>query len=132
MLSGPRKTVQFIGNDHVYPVAAGAVIHQGAQVVLDGGYLKPGAEAAGLVAVGRAEESVDNSAGASGAEKARCRRGTFAWKNSATDPVGQANVGKPAYIVDDETVAATDGGGTRSPAGTIINLDGADAVLVAV
>ena len=59
-------------------------------------------------------------------------RGVFAFDNStAGDAIAQADVGNNAYIVDDQTVAKTDGGGTRSIAGVIEGFDGT-SVLVRV
>ncbi|EKK5133725.1 TPA: hypothetical protein NII88_006806, partial [Pseudomonas aeruginosa] len=43
------------------------------------------------------------------------------WANDGS--VTQAHLMKPAYIVDDQTVAATDGTETRSPAGRIIGVE---------
>lgn len=103
------------------PLKAGAKSYAGGIAVADGGYAAPGAAAAGLIALGRFEESVDNSDGADGAVQALVRmRGCFLYDNSATDAVGAAHVGGPCYIVDDETVAGTSGGGERPAAGTVI------------
>ncbi|KAI3478156.1 hypothetical protein L1887_59947 [Cichorium endivia] len=77
---------------------------------------------------GRAEEFVDNRGGAAGATQVEIRHGkAFLWANDGT--VTQAHLFKPAYIVDDETVAAADAGGTRSAAGRIVGID-ADGVWV--
>jgi len=107
------------------PVAAGVVIYAGALVALNGaGTAEPGVTATGLVALGRAESRVDNSAGAAGALNVLVRRGVFRWNNSAgADLITQANIGAEAYIVDDNTVALTNGGGARSAAGKIFDID---------
>ncbi len=134
-LSKPRLTPQMgadaVVRDLEVPVAANAVIYQGALVVLEGGYATAGKTATGLVAIGRAEETVDNTGGAAGAKAVRVRRGTFKFKNDGTDPVGQASLGKTCYIVDDETVAATDGTATRSAAGKVLGVE-ADGVWVEI
>jgi hypothetical protein len=124
-LDGPRNTRHWYSRDNpVYPVAAGAVIHPGALVVLRGGYLEPGSEAAGLIAAGRAQQAADNSAGADGDLQVEVRRGVALWENSAgADEITQADVGSDCYIVDDQTVAKTDGTGTRSVAGRIMAVD---------
>lgn len=113
------------------PVAASAVLFAGALVVANaGGYAAPGSVATTLTYLGRAEEMVDNTAGANGAKTVRVRRGkAFKWKNSGADPVTQASLGKVCYIVDDETVALTNGTATRSAAGIVVGLD-ADGVWV--
>lgn len=55
------------------------------------------------------------------------RRLAFKWANDGS--ITQAHLMKTAYIVDDQTVAATDGSGTRSPAGRILGIE-ADGVWV--
>ena len=51
-------------------------------------------------------------------------RGTFKFANSAsTDQITLADVGASAYIVDDQTVAKTNGTSTRSIAGTIRDVE---------
>jgi hypothetical protein len=108
------------GVDFVYPVAAATKIYAGALVMLDGGYAKPGAVATGKVAVGRAEEQVDNSGGSNGDVTVRVKRGVFLFNNSAaSDAIALSDVGANCYIVDDETVAKTNGTNTRSVAGKI-------------
>lgn len=129
-LSAPRNTPQLAGEVGDFPVAASTTIHQGALVVLDAGYAAPGATATGLVAVGRAEDSA--SAVSAGDARVRVRRGVFRFGNSAAgDLIAQADVGAACYIVDDETVAKTDGTGTRSRAGHIVAVD-ADGVWVQI
>lgn len=115
----------------VLPVAAGVKIFAGAMVVANAtGFAAPGATSATLTYIGRAEERVDNTSGGDGAQNIQVRRGlAFRWKNSAADPVTQAELGKTVYIVDDETVAKTNGGNTRSLAGQVVQLD-ADGVWV--
>ena len=109
----------------VIAMAAGATIFGGSMVALDAsGNAVPGSTATTLTYVGRAEEAKDNAAGAAGDQTITVRRKTaFKWKNQAGDLVTEASLLKPCYIVDDETVAATDGTGTRSVAGTVIAID---------
>jgi len=113
----------------VLPVAAASEIFAGSLVVVDAnGYAAPGSTATGLVAMGMAEVHIDNSAGGNGDADVTVRRGkAFRFDNDGS--ISQANVGRSAYIVDDQTVAATDGTGTRSLAGSIIYVD-ADGVWV--
>lgn len=107
------------------PVAAGAKIYAGSIVVANAsGYAAPGSTATGLTYLGRAEEQVDNSAGANGAKTVLvARKQAFRFANSGTDAVTQASLGKACYIEDDETVAATNGTGTRSAAGIVVGID---------
>lgn len=124
-LSKDRHTPSQEGKLIPVPVAANAVIHAGGLTVANAnGYAAPGSVATTLTYLGRAEESVDNTGGANGDKVALVRRkDAFFWKNSGTDPVTQASLGKVCYIVDDETVAATNGTNTRSAAGVVIGLD---------
>lgn len=100
-----------------YPVGAGVRTWAGALVMLDAGFAVPGAARPGLVAAGRAEETVDNREGGAGDQDVLVRRGCFRFGQDGT--ITQGHVGGTAYVVDDQTVAATDGAGTRSAAGII-------------
>lgn len=124
-LTQDRNTPYRDGELISVPMAAGAVIHAGGIVVANAtGHAAPGSTATGLTYLGRADEAKDNTGGANGDKQVMVRRGkAFYWANSGTDPVAQASVGKPCYIQDDETVAATDGTGTRSPAGQVLIVD---------
>lgn len=129
-LTAPRNTQARIGEVFDFPVAASTTIHQGALVALSAGYAAPGATATGLIAVGRAEESA--AAVSAGDAKVRVCRGVFKYANSAAaDQIAQADVGADCYIVDDATVAKTNGTNTRSRAGQIVAVD-ADGVWVQV
>src|SRR5687768_2204718 len=110
------------------PVKANTKIYAGSLVVIDAGYAAPGRTATGLIAVGCAQKTVDNTGGAAGALVIEVRRGTFKWLNSAGgELIAQAEVGTMAYIVDDQTVAKVATG--RSAAGRILQVD-ADGVFV--
>lgn len=124
-LTKDRMTPVRDGEVMSFAVAAGAQIFQGALVATNAaGFLVAGSAATGLTYIGRADEHVDNSAGANGDEIVRVRRNkAFLWKNADADPVDQSLVGKTCYIVDDETVAATDATGTRSAAGTVLAVE---------
>lgn len=115
-----RDGVQF--ND---PVAASTRIFAGSLMCLDAaGNAVPGSTATTLTARGVAQEQVDNSAGAAGDLRIESRRGVFPFANSAAaDEITRADIGANAYIVDDQTVAATDGTSTRSVAGVIRDVD---------
>lgn len=129
-LTQSRNTPQLAGEVMSFPVAAATTIHQGALVVLDAGYASPGETATGLVAVGRAEESV--TAVSAGDATVRVRRGIFKFANSAAaDQIAQADVGADCYVVDDQTVAKTNGTNTRSRAGKVVAVDG-DGVWVQI
>lgn len=95
------------------------------------GYATKGATATTLVAVGRAEETVDNAAGNAGDLSIEVNRdGWFKFANSAAgDAIARDDIGKDCYVVDDQTVALTDGGATRSKAGKVRDVD-ADGVWI--
>lgn len=125
MLTADRNTLSTAGELITVPVAAGAKIYAGALVAASAtGYAQPGGVAATLTYLGRAEQYADNTGGAAGAITVQVRRKrAFYWQNSGTDPVTQASLGKTAYIVDDQTVSATNGGNTQSAAGIVVGLD---------
>ncbi len=105
------------------PIAANAVFYAGAMVVLNPqGFAVPGMTAKDVVYVGRAEEALSNVGGANGARRIEVRRLlAFKWVNDGS--ITQAHLMKSAFIVDDQTVAATDGAATRSIAGRIVGID---------
>jgi len=107
-----------------YPVGATTTISQGSLVALNAaGYAVPASTAATQFAVGRAKSTVVN-AGANGAKTIAVETGTFKWGNSAAgDAIAQAEVGDFCWIVDDQTVAKTNGSSTRSRAGRITSVD---------
>lgn len=124
-LSADRNTPRRTGQVYSRPVAAGVTIYGGALVVLNAaGYAEPGVTSTTVTADGRAEYGVNNAAGAAGAVNVDVRPGIYRYANSAGgDAIAQANVGANCYVVDDQTVALTNGGGTRSVAGRIVDVD---------
>jgi len=123
-LTQGRDTPERSGLVRAVKIDANVKIHQGALVVLASGFAKPGATATGLVAIGRAEESVDNTGGAQGAKDVRVRPGIFRFDNSASgDAITAAEIGADCYVVDDHSVAKTSGTNTRSVAGKVFDVD---------
>lgn len=123
-LSADRNTPMKDGEVISVPMATGVTIYAGGLVAANAtGYATPGAAATTLTYLGRAEEQKAN-AGADGAVSILVRRKkAFKWANSGTDAVTQAELGKTCYIVDDQTVAKTNGTSTRSAAGTVVGVD---------
>lgn len=109
----------------VFPVATGVKIFAGALVALNAnGYLVPGGVSTTLRYQGRAEDFCDNTGGGDGAKTVAVRRNeAFKYANAAADPVAQADVGNTVFIVDDQTVAKTNGVNTRSAAGKLLGVD---------
>ena len=117
-----------------YGVKAASKILLGALACIDTatGYAVKGSTATTLKAIGRAEETADNLTGASGDIKVLVRKGIFRFNNSAAgDLIALTEIGTDCYIVDDQTVAKTSGGATRSVAGKVELVD-SDGVWVRV
>lgn len=123
-LSNDRNTPRRENRDvESHPIKGGSTIFGGSLVCLNAaGLAIAGITALGLTAVGRAEHR--RSAVVDGDTNVRTRRGVLQFANSAAgDAITRADIGKPAYVVDDQTLAKTNGGGTRSAAGTIRDVD---------
>jgi hypothetical protein len=139
-LTSTRSTQRFGVNavepSFNFPIKAATKCIQGGIAVIDAGYVCPGRTALGLIAAGVFDSTppagIDNTGGAAGALTAPVRRGIFKFANSAAgDAIAQADVGAPCFIVDDQTVAKTDGINTRSFAGVIMQVD-SDGVWVEI
>lgn len=120
-----RNTPERTGFRRGYSVGAAAHCFAGAIAVMNAaGYVVPATTATGLIALGRFAAEVDNSNGANGDLAVEVERGIFRFANSAsTDEIAITDVGSLCYLVDDQTVALTDGTGTRSQAGVIDHVD---------
>ena len=51
------------------------------------------------------------------------RTGKIGANSASTDQITLADLGAAVFIVDDQTVAKTNGGGTRSQAGYVVDVD---------
>lgn len=123
-LSADRNTPERDAKEGALAPASGQVIYRGALIAVNAsGEIVKGAVATTLKAIGRAENSTEDP---DYDGKIRWKRGCFRWKNSASgDLIALSDIGATAYIVDDETVAKTNGTNTRSAAGTIRDVDAA-------
>lgn len=133
-LAAERATQRREGKFRNDPAAAAKKFYQGALVCLDAsGNATPGATATTLTARGVARYTVDNSSGAAGAVRVESEAGVFGFANSSsTDAITRAEIGDDCYIVDDQTVAKTDGTSTRSKAGRIVDVDSDGTVWVEI
>ena len=122
-LTDDRSTPSREGELVNYAMAAAAKIFAGGMVSLDAGYAKSMVKEANKQFAGRAEETVDNSSGAAGAQSVLVRRGrAFKWTNaSGANAIAQGDVGNKAYALDDQTVTDTEAGATE--VGRIIGVD---------
>ena len=84
----PQYGVEVIPQLTKYPVKAGALLFQGGIAVLSGGWADKGQVATGLVALGRIEKTIDNSAGANGAQNVPVRQGVFKFTSSTQAMMG--------------------------------------------
>ena len=122
-LTQDRNTATRPGADVVDPMAANVTIYMGAIVVLNAaGNADRGTTAVGLIARGIAQETKTNGANV-GENSIRSFPAIARLANLAADAVTRAEIGDDCFIVDDQTVAKTNGGNTRSVAGKVIDLD---------
>ena len=124
-LTHGRETPRREGEVRFGPAAAGAVFFQGGIVMRDAaGNLLHGQTVTGAIGVGVTLQASDNSGGIAGAFTHEYRPGRFLFNNSSgADEITAANIGAMAFVVDDQTVALTNGGNARSPAGTVEDVD---------
>lgn len=130
-LTQDRNTLRRDGAQMEPPLAANARIFAGALVAINAaGNAVAGSSATGLTGAGVAQQRADNTGGIAGAIRVRLSKQPHQFGNSAAaDAITLADLGKDCFIVDDQTVAKTDGAGTRSRAGRVFDVD-ADGVWV--
>lgn len=132
-----RKTPK-VGSEESAPafyqgqMDAGAKIFSGAIVCSNAaGDLVKGASGTGLVALGIADRTYDNTGGATGAISAKAQRGVFLLDNGTTGAVTASTArGAVLYMEDDHTVTTTST--THSIVGRFWGMDPAGSGQVAV
>lgn len=120
-----RNTRQRAGFSRSFPLAALTVLHAGVIACINAsGLLVNGATGTGLKSVGVTQGRLDNGAGTAGAASGEVFTGVFGpFGNSAAgDQIALADVGSDCFIVDNQTVAKTNGGSTRSVAGKVYDV----------
>lgn len=118
----PIFTDERLGEIYYIPVAAATKIPAGVIVALDAnGRAVNASDTAALRVIGRAEETVDNTAGGAGDLSINVKRGVFKWVNSAANAITAAYLRKPAYVEDNQTVATTST--NKVVAGRIVAVD---------
>ena len=121
-----RNTPRRAARELSFPAAAVKILAGTIVVLNTSGYAEPATTATGKIALGIAECTIDNSAGAAGDQQVPISRGCFRLANSAsTDAIANTDYGATCYLVDNQTVAKTDGSTTRSKAGVIRGVDAA-------
>lgn len=136
-LTAPKQISKILGTLDSAPQAASTTIYQGSIVMLDSsGNAKPGATATGCIGVGVADSNKDlgvynNASGSAGDLTVTFETGILGpfVNSSSTDALAAGDEGKICYIVDSQTVAKTDGGSTRSPAGRVYQVTTAGVFL---
>lgn len=131
-LSNDRDTRSRQGLRRTALMAAGTLIFSGSIVVRNAaGFAAPGTAALGLYVLGIADDQVDNRQGGDGDARIGAVAGTFLVANSSgADEITAASIGQDCFLVDDQTVAKTNGGGTRSVAGRVFDVDAAGVWVV--
>lgn len=125
-LTQSRNTPSRPGLMRQDPVAAGVRIFLGAIVLLDAaGNAVSNATGAGLHAVGRAKETADNRAGIAGDAVVDSEGGVFGFAHDGS--LTRGHIGKSVFVLDDQTLSATDQAGTRTATVTLTDLQGATA-----
>lgn len=122
-LTADRNTPEALGANRQGLLGANQTIFQGGILMRNAsGHLIKGAVATGSFGAGRAEEpKVSTTAGVT---PINYKPGIFRFANSAAgDLIATADIGAVCYIVDDQTVAKTNGTNTRSPAGVVDSVD---------
>lgn len=122
-----RATQRRDAQQFEFPVAAATDIPAGVIVCVNAtGLAVNGATATTLKCVGVSESRANNTGGAASALRVKVRRGCHQFANSlAGDLVVLADVGADCWIVDNQTVAKTNGSNTRSVAGKVRDVDAA-------
>lgn len=118
-LTGPRNTPERSANSRAVPAAAGHVFYAGAIGAIDTstGYAVRATNASGLRGLGRVEEHHDTNGLNDGGRHVPMVAGTFRYANDGS--IDRTHIGQPAYIADDQTVAASG----SATAGTIFDVD---------
>ena len=122
-LTENRSTLQLAPGDRSGLLGASQAIFAGALLMRNAsGHILKGATATGSFGVGRAEAAGTSTT--AGVTQQPFREGNFRFANStAGDLIATADIGTVCYIVDDQTVAKTNGTSTRSPAGVVVDVD---------
>lgn len=115
-----RDTAFRGGQVSYYPMAA-TKIYKGTMVVFSGGYVAPATQTTGVMCVGIAAETVDNSGGSAGDLSIKVLRGVAKLNNDTGTAVVIGDVGKQCYMLDNQTVTMDASG--ASVAGRVFDVD---------
>jgi hypothetical protein len=107
-------------------IAANTTVWNGSMVCCDAtGALRPAADVAGLTFVGIAQLRMVNPSGVAAKVKpaARCAVGVFKLATAGANAITAADLQKPCFILDDQTVVRQAGTANAIPAGTVDSID---------
>ncbi len=135
-LTAPRRTTgRATNHEHNFGVKAAVQIFGGALVILAGGYLRPGregqgvdnaakaADAATYRAVGIAADTITGGVGDGDERLDVSSKGPFPFAiGGGGDALTAADIGKPVYVIDDQTVGKTNPNSTRCVAGALFDV----------
>ncbi|MGQ3674668.1 hypothetical protein ACT6QH_04095 [Xanthobacter sp. TB0139] len=123
-LKSDRDTHSRVGVLYCIPAVASKKFYAGALLCVNANGLgTPGSTATGLRGIGRVTRQAVSTETA-GEVLVDYDRGIFAFNNSTgDDAITRAHIGQTCFVVDDCTVAKTDGEATRSPAGIVDDVD---------
>lgn len=137
-LSAPRVATSQLGTLPMasyleVPLQTGVTLYPGAMVGLDSsGYGIAGSTSALRIVGVYLDGTTVTTTGSAGATTVRVRQGAFKLANSSsTDAITIADVGRPCYLVDDQTVARTSSRGARPFAGIVAQVE-TDGVYVEI
>lgn len=128
-----EKAMPWAANHAPAPAADSTQFYKGGLTVLDqaDGKVKKGFTATTLICIGVSQENL--LTGTSNTRRLKARSGVWGpFANSAAaDAIAADDIGKDCFIVDDNTLALTNGTNTRSRAGQVYEVD-ASGVWVAI
>lgn len=113
-------------------IVADDIIYHGAMIAVNAsGYVAPASADPTLKVIGWSRGRIDNTDGSAGDLRVPyCRKPIRLVNSAGADAITNAHVGEYCYVVDDQTVALTSGGGDRPVAGRVMHVDSAAGVLV--
>jgi hypothetical protein len=121
-LTGDRNTKRAKHGIRSFLVKGAVLIYEGAIVSLGtDGFARPGRTSTTDIVLGRARFRADNLLGADGAIRVDVESDEICFyaNSAAGDAIAVTDVGKDFYVVDDQTVAKTDGSASRVRGGKI-------------
>ena len=128
-LNEERDTAKREGKIIVLGAKAGVKIYAGAMVAKNAdGLAVPAADAAGLVVVGRAAKTVDNTNGQDNDLQVEAEQGLFLYDAAG---LTAADAGKDCFAADDQTVALA-GGNNSVFAGVLVEVQSATEAWVLI